>query len=99
MNKSNNYDVEMQTYKNEEKVKMYPITKAGNVIISETENLDETVEQFKSDISNITDHIKESDETLAGKLKFVVGYENPPEDLDENILYGMIVEDSDNNNE
>lgn len=98
MNKSNNYDVKMQTYRNEEKVNMYPITTAGNVIISETENLNETVEKFKSDITNITDHIKESDETLAGKLKFVVGYENPPEDLDENILYGMILEKPGENN-
>lgn len=98
MNNLNTYDVEMQTYKNTEKVKMYPITKASNVIISETENLDETIEKFKSDITNITEHIKESDETLAGKLKFVVGYENPPEELPDNILYGMILEKPEENN-
>ena len=98
MNKSNTYDVEMQTYKNEEKVKMYPLTKASNIIISETENLNETVEKFKSDITNITEHIKQSDETLDGKLKFVVGYENPPEELPDNILYGMILEKPEENN-
>lgn len=98
MNNLNNYDVEIETYKNTEKVKMYPITKASNVIISETENLNETVEKFKSDITNITEHIKQSDETLDGKLKFVVGYENPPEELPDNILYGMILENPEENN-
>lgn len=99
MNELNKFNVEMQTELNKEKIKMYPVTKAKNVIISESENLDEAVDKFKSDVTNITEHIKESDKTLAGKLKFVVGYDNPPEELPDNILYGMIVEDPDKNNE
>lgn len=95
MNELNKFNVEMQTELNKEKIKMYPVTKAENVIVSESENLDEAVDKFKSDVTNINNNILNIDNTLRGKLKFDVGYENPPEDMDENTLYGMIVDNPD----
>ena len=57
MNELNKFNIEMQTELNKEKIKMYPVTKAENVIISESENLDEAVDKFKSDVTTINNNI------------------------------------------